>query len=69
MQKRFRFGKETVGVVSGILGTIGYFVISDLSKEDSLIKELFRKIPLFKKNYISDSKEEYYIVDDIPEKK
>jgi len=77
MQRRFRYGRGTVGVVSGLLGTVGYFVINDLSKEDSIIKGLVRKLPFFKKkyisentkSYISDSKEECYIVDDISGKK
>jgi len=56
------------GVISGILGTIGYFVISDLSKEDSVIKALINKLPFFKRKEISDDKGKYYIVDDVSEK-
>ncbi len=71
MQKRFRFGAGKVGALSGIIGTIGYLVINDLSKEDSLIKGFLKSLPFFRKKDKLENleNEEYYIIDDIPNEK
>ncbi|HPY86384.1 MAG TPA: hypothetical protein PLG34_00180 [Spirochaetota bacterium] len=68
MRKRLRFGMGKASAISGILGAVGYFVISDLSKENSVIKTLINKLPFFKRKQISDKKGKYYIVDDVSEK-
>lgn len=41
---RFRFGKATL--ISSILGYIGYFVINDLKKDNSIIKSSLKNISL-----------------------
>ena len=50
---RFRLGKGTL--ISSVIGYIGYFIVNDLKKENSLIKNTFRKIPLIKNKIIKDN--------------
>jgi hypothetical protein len=50
---RFSFGKTTL--ISSIIGSVGYFVVSDLKKENSIIKNTIKKIPFVKKYFIKDS--------------
>ena len=47
---RFRFGKATL--ISSLIGSVGYFVVNDLKKENSLIKNTFKKIPFVNKLFI-----------------
>lgn len=50
---RFRFGRASI--ISTLIGSAGYFIINDLKKENSLIKNIFKKIALIKINTIKDS--------------
>lgn len=50
---RFRFGKATL--ISSIIGSVGYFVVKDLKKENSLIRNTIRKIPFVNKYFIKNN--------------
>ena len=49
---RFRFRKGKFALITSILGSAGYFVVNDLKKENSLIKNTFKKIPFVNKLFI-----------------
>ncbi|MCK4796582.1 MAG: hypothetical protein KAT05_04330 [Spirochaetes bacterium] len=66
--KKITKGKITL--ISGIISSFGYFVIKDLKKENSLIKNTLKKIPFLNKTLINSDKkneENFRIIDDSTE--
>lgn len=50
---RFRFGKGAL--ITSVISSVGYFVINDLKKENSLIKNTLKRISFLNKTFIKDS--------------
>lgn len=55
MQNKFRFRFGKAALISSLISSAGYFVINDLKKENSLIRNAFKKIPFMQKYFSKDN--------------
>lgn len=58
------FSRGKISLISGIISSLGYFVIKDLEKENSFIKNTLKKIPYFNRITTNSNEKNYRIVGD-----
>lgn len=67
IRKRKRLNMKNTTIAGSVLVVLGKLIYNDLKNENSLIKNILKKIPVFNKTLVNSSdtnNEEYIIIDD-----